>query len=562
MINPKPATTWESKDGGQAYDSRIGLYDSTKSVSYPVTISGNKSLVSAISNQPSDLNANGKYPTIWGTGTVSASNSHLKTAAVLTVLSSVPPAGSFRPPMVGDNKPLYNVSQIQRQYLRQLSAPAGVSPEQNIQTYFERGFERPWIMHVRDYLARASHPVDNMPNYHEYIGKLLSEASLIMLTNLSTDKLEIGFIQTGIDLYHTVILGIADSSYFEWQVIYTGLLLNDSGMMNVARGGNKYQGRTSEKFYYWNEHKSTVKSSKVPEGKTWTGATVFFKKQNDDSEYEHLHPSEWGLAAPGGNHGGIKHEAYRQGNDSIAHMGMLLTSRILGTSNRWVTNAPIDYLVRWMTETVDFSVIEAARIQNGWTQTVPTTNGKNMGSPFMNAMWNQYKNINGAVINNPPASETSFTLNVTINGQGTVSGNNNTYNKNTDAVLTANPSSGYYFSSWSGCTSVNGNVCTVNMSSNKNVTASFMQNQTPTFVTGNRVKVEAVDGVNVRLSADTSSENLGTQSYGNTGVIEEGPMNGNGKIWWKVNYDNSTIDGWSVQERLSFSTERVCRPWN
>ena len=534
MINPKPATTWSSNDAKQAYDDRVAVYNSSKesvpsydeslAVKYPITLSADKSLVSTISLKDSDL-VGGKYITPWGTGTVSPSNAYLKTAAVLTVLGSVPPAGSFRPPYVGDSKPLYNISQIQRQYLRQLAAPKGVSPKENIQTFYERGFERPWIFHMRDWMGRSSHPVDNMPNYHEYIGKLLSEASLIMLTNLSTDKLEKGFIQTGIDIYHTVSLGVADSSYFEFQVMYTGLLLNDNAMINIAKSGAKYQGRTSEKFYYWNEKQSTIVSAKVSAGKTWTGATVFFKKQGGNGEYEHLHPSEWGLAEPGGSHGGIKHEAYRQGNDSIAHMGMLLASRLVGATNKWATNAPNDYLVRWMTEAVDFSVIEAARAANGWTQTVPN-NTKNMGSDFMNAMWNTYKNYNGLGSgNNNPVTETNYNLTVSVNGQGSVSGNDNSYTRGSIATLTANPGAGYSFSSWSGCSSTNGNVCTVTMNSNTSVTVNFSQNQTPAFSIGNRVMVSAIDGVNVRISANATSEGLGNQAYKNLGTIENGPIN-------------------------------------
>ena len=47
------------------------------------------------------------------------------------------------------------------------------------------------------------------------------------------------------------------------------------------------------------------------------------------------------------------------------------------------------------------------------------------------------------------------------------------YSQGTTVVLTATPSNGYSFSSWTGCNSINGNVCTVSMSASKNVTATF-----------------------------------------------------------------------------------------
>ena len=47
-------------------------------------------------------------------------------------------------------------------------------------------------------------------------------------------------------------------------------------------------------------------------------------------------------------------------------------------------------------------------------------------------------------------------------------------------VLTATPASGYGFRSWSGCTSVSGNQCTVSMSADTTVVASYVQQRTLT----------------------------------------------------------------------------------
>jgi len=73
----------------------------------------------------------------------------------------------------------------------------------------------------------------------------------------------------------------------------------------------------------------------------------------------------------------------------------------------------------------------------------------------------------------------SLTINISPPGSGTVTKNPDkaSYGNNEQVTLTANPATGYNFSSWSGCTSVNGNTCSVTMSSNKTVTATF--NQSP-----------------------------------------------------------------------------------
>src|SRR5207248_2879340 len=76
-------------------------------------------------------------------------------------------------------------------------------------------------------------------------------------------------------------------------------------------------------------------------------------------------------------------------------------------------------------------------------------------------------------------------LSVTVNGNGTVTGGGIACTSGSstgcateedagkDVTLTATPSSGGSFTSWSGCTSSSGATCTVSMTGDKNVTANF-----------------------------------------------------------------------------------------
>jgi uncharacterized repeat protein (TIGR03803 family) len=52
------------------------------------------------------------------------------------------------------------------------------------------------------------------------------------------------------------------------------------------------------------------------------------------------------------------------------------------------------------------------------------------------------------------------------------------YNGGAQVTLTATPSPGSLFTSWSGCDSTNGNICTVTMNSSRTVVATFMLNTT------------------------------------------------------------------------------------
>lgn len=68
----------------------------------------------------------------------------------------------------------------------------------------------------------------------------------------------------------------------------------------------------------------------------------------------------------------------------------------------------------------------------------------------------------------------TFTLSVVaVNGSVSKSPTQATYNYNTAVVLTATPSAGYQFSSWSGDLSGTANPKTITMNANKNVTANF-----------------------------------------------------------------------------------------
>lgn len=81
------------------------------------------------------------------------------------------------------------------------------------------------------------------------------------------------------------------------------------------------------------------------------------------------------------------------------------------------------------------------------------------------------KNITGNFIAIPPAT---YTLNFTSNN-GAVTKNPNLIAYTTDAAvqLTATPSTGYTFTSWSGDTTATTNPLSIVMSSNKNITANF-----------------------------------------------------------------------------------------
>ncbi len=106
--------------------------------------------------------------------------------------------------------------------------------------------------------------------------------------------------------------------------------------------------------------------------------------------------------------------------------------------------------------------------------------------------WSGCDGVNGNVctvaMNYPRNVAATFTigetLSITLWGSGTVTGSDgyincgltcsHLYASGAQVTLTATPAQGWSFSSWSGCDVVNGNVCTVTLYTNRNVTATFL----------------------------------------------------------------------------------------
>jgi hypothetical protein len=175
-----------------------------------------------------------------------------------------------------------------------------------------------------------------------------------------------------------------------------------------------------------------------------------------------------------------------------------------------------------------------------------------LGTYYLIACADDTKKVNESEENNNcMASETKVqvvpnnkTLNMSINGSGTVTSNPAGINCNSSCsanftggdtvTLTASPVNGYNFGSWSNCDSSLGNTCTVTMNSNRNVTLTFTQNtQTYTLTV-----------TKAGTSSGTLTVNTGTLSWsGNTGTSS---YNANTQVTLTASASTgSTFGGWS-----------------
>lgn len=150
MIVDKPSKT-------QGYDSRNGLFDKKASLTFPLLLKPNQSIISTESNSnlPVDnfckacvSDFDQKVKTV------------LKSAAVLTCLSRVPPKDAFRPPYAGKLKPIFLGRNIDYRKLPKLP-PMDSMPDWKS---YEHYFQRPWLDHIMSWQQQEIVPNENQPN--------------------------------------------------------------------------------------------------------------------------------------------------------------------------------------------------------------------------------------------------------------------------------------------------------------------------------------------------------------------------------------------------------------
>lgn len=146
------------------------------------------------------------------------------------------------------------------------------------------------------------------------------------------------------------------------------------------------------------------------------------------------------------------------------------------------------------------------------------------------------------------AAPTTFALDVTVTGNGTVSSApagincgsacSASYAANTSVVLTATPAQGQLLSAWGGACSGQTATCTVAMSAARTVTATFAVAPAPTLGWGTAGLLESSNDFNV----------AGTNTFADTNVLTAIDAGGNALVIWQQS--DGTPDG-STQKVFS-----------
>jgi hypothetical protein len=400
MLNPN--TGLQGYDGQREYDAAknvaVGVSPST-----PLVLNGNVSLVSTISNG-TDAGVNHK--------------SYVKTASVLSCLSSIPPTGSFRPGISATTKTLHNVSNINHALLKSLPCPIA---KPNIATYANY-FQMVFLDHG-DWPTRFMRPSDSgLDNY--YFPIRFAEAELMLnlnYTQAEKQDLLINSIQLGIDLYSFIESGGpgwmpngGNNNGRKWPIMFAGIMLNYAPMRDIGQKSGDYlnssgygPGNPPPDYIHFGEDGQTFYVAQsdvdITNGPTW----------NPDNRSVPNFP--YTTAMIGMPEWGIRRSYQPEVSDSSwsamyrhivsgasAWVGVSMAVRIMGYKSQWNNPAFFDYMDRYV----------AIRRGNPdpFGYTVDREVSDDYPYVFMEAMWDTYRADYNSSDTTAPNSPTSLSV--------------------------------------------------------------------------------------------------------------------------------------------------------
>ncbi len=300
MVNPEPETVG---GGHQGYDSRGGPYDAALRMDVPISLKPGDSLVSTISWQIGENGCPTRYDSNPASALYHMPRPPLRVAAVLTCLATPPPAGSFRPPYAGTDKPLYNVSDMNTTTLPNLTVVDGLydTVYPNMAAYKDQ-IKRVWLDHVTSEQGEWINPTENMPCYGRDQANAVNRIGLALMVAINTnDKAELAtyFCQLGIDWYYVVKAGGgwgkaggAMRIGRKWPILLAGKLLGDTDMTNVGIDypATSYRFQEDAQVFYIGQnevgkHAPTTRTNCAITHEQYNGKTVAIVTDSDGGSW-------------------------------------------------------------------------------------------------------------------------------------------------------------------------------------------------------------------------------------------------------------------------------------
>jgi hypothetical protein len=468
--------------------------------------------------------------------TVNSFPNYVEKVAVLTVLASAPPAGSFRPGPYGTNRTVrFNKSQINWGLLKSF-APVTGTPSRAQIDYFTPPL--PWWEWGSNWAGNNLCGQWNMAAYNDGQGrpstygreiarKWGDVALWLNLNHTQADKERamIYAIQCGIDIHSYTTNGggfYHDGGHKcgrKFPVVMAAAALNDSTLKTFAANPDIFQEDTQTWIVTQSDVGRTVVSPKV----TYSQQHVGMAEWGVRHRYEPIQDdSRWADGSP-----------YRF-TVWPAMSGVVVAVRLMGLQSTWNHPAIFQYNERF--RSINGLDRFAENMLATYGGSAPSTSPPPPPPP-------------------PPELkigsriETIRSTNVRITGAltATLLGTQPTGSKGT---IIAGPvvESGITWWQVDYDTGVDG------WSGADNFILGTDQPPPAGFAVGKRI--ETIRSTNVRASGALTATLLGTQATGSKGTITAGSVIESGIIWWQVDYDTG-VDGWSGEDNFKLGTDQA-----
>jgi hypothetical protein len=293
---------------------------------------------------------------------------NVRVMAVLTVLDTIPPAGSFRPPYIGKEKGLnhpFNDSIINKLPNVAL-APTSLDYAPETQRVLSL-IEKPWVELMGCWVNEMFCAPENMPCYGRDIANVIGNAACQVVSNINTtDKklMAIRLIQIGIDNY-----GIIKNDPFgrkAWQadgghscgrafpILFAGFMLSDTAMFNIMKKSGQYAyqnghsaGNLPSDYIHFGEQDQTFYVTQQAVDITHNISTIAWDPDSRSPripyESTDIGKAVWGVChalSPGGDNNHPR-QIYLEVN-LPSWPGQLLASHLLGIKDAWNNPALFD----------------------------------------------------------------------------------------------------------------------------------------------------------------------------------------------------------------------------
>ena len=316
----------------QAFDRRVAGYDRTLQPSLPLSLTGDVSLVKAVSANVAKPNC---LPC-------------LQYAAVLTVLAK-PVSDSkvmFRPGYFGKKKFSYSADSIGRKSLSRISASCCSVTEKLSFSMIADRYSGVQLDHLEGWVGRSMHPSDNMPDYGASIARDTSTSILRMLLDdfdpaKSVHRAAlIGYLQMSIDLLSMAENGVrwsADGGHGNGRklpLLFGGYFLEEDRFYKAV---NQSTFSEDEQVYFSPVVKKALYGRKCSDAEYWMQQR--FNKGPKDCR------DPYGYIDGGGKDIG---DGYQFCCTAMPWKYTALVIRLLGLEGKWNNDHFLQYVDRWI----------------------------------------------------------------------------------------------------------------------------------------------------------------------------------------------------------------------